>query len=154
MPSATEISYAAAAAMIDPVFNTLLEGGAGDAVIAIYAGTIPADCEAAITGTLLGVCKMTATNPFNAASNQNPNARIQAAAISDDTAADTTGTATHFRATISADGVTPNAAAVIQGTAGLSGATPDLTLDDENIVVNGTISITGWDLTMPEYSGA
>jgi hypothetical protein len=145
----TEIAYATAAAMIDGPFNTLLNGGASDAVIAIYTGIPPADCEAAPTGTLLGVCKMAAT-PFLSAANQNPNARIQADTVSDDVSADTTGIAGHFRATVSADGVTPDAAAVIQGTAGEAADTTDLTLDDKNIVVGGTISITGWDLTQPE----
>jgi hypothetical protein len=153
MASATEISYAAAAAMIDPVFNTLLEGGTNDAVIAIYTGTPPTDVETSPTGTLLGVCKMTATNPFNGAQDQIPNARIQAAAISDDVSADTTGIAGYFRASTSNDGVTP-LTGVIQGSAGEAADSTDLTLDDKNIVVGGTISITGWDLTMPEYSGA
>jgi len=149
MASETEIAYATAAAMLDGAFNSELNAGAGDAVVAIYTGVSPADCEAAPTGTLLGVCKMNAT-PFVAAANQNPNALIDANAISDDVSADTTGVAGHFRATISADGVTPNAAAVIQGSAGEAADSTDLTLDDKNIVVGGTISVTGYTITQPE----
>jgi len=149
MASGTEIAYATAAAMIDGPFNTLLNGGVGNAVIAIYTGAPPADCETAPTGTLLGVCQMNAT-PFGAAANQNPGAQIAANAISDDSSADTTGVAGYFRATISADGVTPDNAAVIQGTAGEAADSTDLTLDDKNIVVGGTISITGWTIFQPE----
>jgi hypothetical protein len=150
MASETEIAYATAAAMLDNSFNALLNGGAGDAVVAIYTGGSPANCEAAPTGTLLGVCKFM-TTPFQAAADQAPNARIQVtASISDDVSADTTGVAGHFRATISADGVTPDAAAVIQGSAGEAADSTDLTLDDKNIVVGGTISITAYDITQPE----
>ncbi len=149
MASATEIAFLTAAAMLDGSFNSELNAGAGDAVIAIYTGAAPADCETAPSGTLLGVCKMDAT-PFGAASNENPNARITAASISDDSSADTTGVAGYFRATITADGVTPNAAAVIQGSAGEAADSTDLTLDDKNIVVGGTISVTAYTIDQPE----
>jgi len=149
MASATEIANATAAAMIDGPINTALNGGAGDAVIAIYTGAAPANCEAAPTGTLLGVCKMNAT-PFGAAADQAPGSRITANAISNDVSADTTGVAGYFRATISADGVTPNAAAVIQGSAGEAADSTDLTLDDKNIVVGGTISVTAYTINQPE----
>ena len=149
MASNTEIAYATAAKMLDLSFNAEINAGAGDGVIAIYTGAPPADCEAAPTGTLLGVCKFNAT-PFIAAANQNPNAKIVANAISDDVSADTTGIAGYFRATLSADGVTPDAAAVIQGSAGEAADSTDLTLDDKNIVVGGTISITGYEITQPE----
>jgi hypothetical protein len=150
MASATEIAYATAAAMLDNSINTLLNGGTGDAIINIYTGTAPTDCETAPTGTLLGTCPMNAT-PFQAATNQNPNARITANAIVNDTSADTTGTAGYFR--VYSTNSTTDASKLtcyIQGSAGVAGDTPDLTLDDKNIVVGGTISITSYTITMPE----
>lgn len=150
MASATEISYALAAGLLDNAVNTLLNEGTGNAIINIYTGTPPADCEAAATGTLLGTCVMAAT-PFGAAANQNPNARITAAAITDDTSADTTGTAGYFRVYSSNAGTDASKLAChIQGSAGVAGDTPDLVLDDKNIVVGGTISITSYTITMPE----
>lgn len=156
MASATEISYALAAAMLDNAVNSVLEEGTSSAIINIYTGTPPADCETAATGTLLGTCPMTVTSPFGAAADQAPNARITAASITDDTSADTTGTAGYFRVyscnTSQTDANKLNCH--IQGTAGVAGDTPDLTLDDKNIVVGGTISITAYTITMPEYGGA
>jgi hypothetical protein len=143
------ISNSMAQNMIAGPVNTELEGGTNDAVIAIYTGTPPTNVETAPTGTLLGVCKMTATTPFDAGADQNPGWRIQANTISDDVSADTTGVAGYFRASTSNDGVTP-LTGVIQGTAGEAADSTDLTLDDKNIVVGGTISMTGWDLTQPE----
>jgi len=150
MASATEISYALAAAMLDNAVNTLLNEGTGDAIINIYTGTAPADCETAPSGTLLGTCAMNST-PFGAAANQNPGARITANAIVDDSSADATGTAGYFRAY--STNSTTDASKVnchIQGSAGEAADSTDLTLDDKNIVIGGTISITSWTIDMPE----
>ena len=153
MASQTEISYALAAGMLDNAINSILEEGTSGAIINIYAGTIPADCEATLgAATLLGTCPMTSGTPFGAAANQNPNARITAATITDDSSADTTGTAAFFRVyscnTSQTDANKLNCH--IQGSAGVSGDTPDMTLDDKNIVVGGTISITAYTIDMPE----
>jgi len=137
--------------MLDNSINTLLTGGTGDAIINIYTGTPPADCEAVVTETLLGTCVMAAT-PFGAATNLSPGAQIQrTASISDDTSADTTGIAGHFR--VYSSNSSTDASKVtcyIQGSAGEAGDSTDLTLDDKNIVVGGTISITDYTITMPE----
>lgn len=154
MASATEISYALAAAMLDNAVNTTLNAGGGAAIVNIYTGTPPADCETAATGTLLGTCVMNAT-PFGAATNLNPNAQIDENAISDDTSADTTGTAGYFRVYATTAGTDATKTAChIQGTAGEAADSADMTLDDKNIVVGGTISITDYKIVMPEYGGA
>lgn len=155
MASATEISYTLAAAMLDNAVNTTLNSGGGAAIVNIYSGTIPADCEATLgAATLLGTCVMNAT-PFIAAADQNPNALIDENSISDDTSADTSGTAAFFRVyatTAGTDATKTNCH--IQGTAGEAADSTDMTLDDKNIVVGGTISITDYKITMPEYGGA
>lgn len=155
MASATEISYALAAAMLDNAVNTTLTEETGDPIIVIYTGVSPpADCETTESGTVLGTCVMNST-PFIAAANQNPNAMIDENAITDDTSADTTGIAGHFRVYTSTAGTYASKTTChIQGTAGESGDSTDMTLDDKNIVVGGTISITDYKITMPEYGGA
>ena len=150
MASATEIAYATAAAMLDNAINTLLNAGTGDAIINIYTGTPPADCETAPSGTLLGTCVMNAT-PFAAATNQSPGARIEANAIVSDTAADATGTAGYFRAYSTNSGTDASKlTCYIQGSAGEAADSTDLTLDDKDIVIGGTIAITAWTIDMPE----
>jgi hypothetical protein len=149
MPSQTEIAFVTAAGMLDAI-NALLNTGTGDAIINIYEGTIPADCETAEAGTLLGTCVMNAT-PFIAAANQNPGARLVANAIVDDSAADATGEAQYFRVYSSNSGTDASKlVCYLQGSAGVSGDTPDLTLDNKNIVIGGTISCTAYTIDMPE----
>jgi len=146
----TSIAYVTAAAMLDNAINTLITGGTGDGIINIYTGAPPADCEAAITETLLGTCVMNVT-PFIAAANQSPGAMIDENTITDDTSADTTGIAGHFRVYSSNSGTDASkVTCIIQGTAGEAADTTDMTLDDKNIVVGGTISITDYKITMPE----
>ena len=150
MASQTEIAYATAAAMLNAI-NALLTSGTGDAIVNIYEGTIPTDCETAIGAQpLLGTCVMNAT-PFIAAADQNPGARITANAIVDDTSADDTGVAQFFRVHASDSGTDASKnACYIQGSAGISADSTDLILDDKNIVIGGTISITAYNIDMPE----
>lgn len=150
MASATEIANATAAAMLDNAINTLLNSGTGDGIINIYTGAAPVDCEAAVTGTLLGTCVLNAT-PFGAAADLAPGARITANAITSDTSADATGIAGYFRAYSTNSGTDASKlVCYIQGSAGEAADSTDLTLDDKNIVIGGTIAITSWTITMPE----
>ncbi len=142
MASATEIPFIAAQDMVDAL-TVLLDAGAGAGVIEIRTGAPPADCETADSGTLLGT--LTLTDPaFPTSADQAPGARATASAITDDSSADATGTAGYFRAKDS------NGVVVIQGTAGESADTPDLTLDDKTIVTGQTISITAWTIDQAE----
>jgi len=150
MASNTEISYALAAAMLDNAVNNRLNEGTGPAIINVYSGALPADCEAAETGTLLGTCVMDAT-PFGVASDQVPGAQITANTVTDDTDADAGGTATHFRAYSSNAGTDASKLNChIQGSAGEAADSTDMTLDVKLIVAAGSISITAWTLDLPE----
>lgn len=150
MASATEISNALAAAMLDNAVNTTLNEGTGNAIVNIYTGTPPADCETAPSGVLLGTCVMNAT-PFGAATDLAPNAQIDENAITDDSSADTTGVAGYFRVySTNSSTDASKVACHIQGTAGEAADSTDMTLDDKNIVVGGTISITDYKIVMPE----
>ena len=150
MASNTEISYALVAAMLNNAVNALLNEGTGPAIINIYSGTLPTNCEAAVSGTLLGTCVMNAT-PFGAAADQAPGARITANAVTDETDAITGGTATHFRAYSSDAGTDASKLNChIQGSAGEAADSTDLTLDVKLIVIAGSISVTAWTIDLPE----
>ena len=145
MASATEISVNLSNGMLDAI-NALLNEGTGNAIINIYSGSIPASCEATLgAATLLGTCVMNAT-PFQAAASSSINAN----SITDDSSADTSGTASFFRVYSSNSGTDASKLAChIQGSAGEAADSTDMTLDDKNIVAGGVISVTDYDITMP-----
>lgn len=150
MASNTEMSNALASAMLDNAVNSLLNEGSGPAIINIYSGTIPADCETAPSGTLLATCVMDAT-PFAAATDQAPGARISANTIIDDPNAAAGGTASYFRAYSSNGGT--NASKLnchLQGSAGEAADSTDLTLDVKLIVLGASVAVTSWTIDLPE----
>lgn len=133
MALAPSISTAARNAAADAVTALLNVGGAGS--LRIYAGTPPADVNAALSGnTLLAQLALGAT-AFGAASNGVATANP----ISNDASADASGTATFFRLLNNAG--TP----VIQGSVGTSGA--DLNLDTVAIVITGVVSVSSLTYT-------
>ena len=137
----TDISQAAAAAACNAVVD-LLDADASAGYIEIRDGTKPADPNTAATGTLLATCTLSGT-AFGAATVASPSVAT-AAAISDDTSADASSTATWFRAY---DGA---AVAVIDGDVStVAAGTGDLQLDDTAIVAGGTVSITSWTVSHP-----
>jgi hypothetical protein len=150
MASNTELSYTLVAAMLDNAVNTTLNAGTGSAIINIYDGSLPTNCEAAETGTLLGTCVMNAT-PFLAATDQAPNARILVNTITSDPDAAAGGTATHFRAYSSNAGTDASKLnCIIQGSAGEAADSTDMTLDVKLIVIGGSIDVTAWTIDQPE----
>ena len=101
--------------------------------LVIYAGTPPASADAALSSNpVLG------TLTFSATAFAAPSAgSIAANAITQDSSADATGTATFYRA-YKSDGTT----VIEQGTIGTSGA--DLNLNTVNIVSGGPIQVTSF----------
>lgn len=138
------ITNAVAQSMLN-AFTTANDAGTA-AVINIYSGTAPADADAALSGnTLLAQLTMSATS-FPAATDLAPGARITANAITSDSSADATGTATFFRI------LTQNAGTVTaQGTVGTASA--DLILNTTAITAGSTVSITAATITLPEGVG-
>jgi hypothetical protein len=138
------ITGAVARAMLD-AFVAATDAGTA-AVINLYSGTVPTDAEAALSGnTLLAQLTMSGTS-FAAAADLNPGARVTANAITADSSADATGTASFFRI------LTQNAGTVTaQGTAGT--ATSDLILNTVSITAGSTVSITAATVTLPEGVG-
>lgn len=115
--------------------STAIDAGAGPGKLKVYAGSVPANADAALGGaTLLGT--LTFSDPSFGA----PSSKVMTAnAITQDSAADATGTATFWRATDSSDNV------VAQGTAGTSGT--DLILNTASIVAGGPIVVSSLTIT-------
>jgi hypothetical protein len=132
MASAIKIADALREDMADAIVALL----GSSAKLKIYAGTKPADPDTAITSqTLLGTLTCAATFGTYA------DGVLTANAITQDSAADATGTASFYRLTKSDD--TP----IIDGTIGTSDA--DLNLNTTSIVAGGPISISSFTFTMP-----
>lgn len=110
--------------------------------IRIYSGTPPANAAAALSGnTQLAELTMAAT-PFSGFTDTGSAGRATAAAITADSSADATGTASFFRILDSA-GTTVKA----QGSVGTSAA--DLILNTTSITLGSTVSITSATFDLP-----
>lgn len=107
-------------------------GSAG--YIEIRSGTRPANPATAVTGTLL------ATLPLSSTAGTVSNGVLTMNAITADSSADNTGTATWFRA-FNATGPV----AVFDGNVGTSGS--DLNLNSVSIVAGGSVSISSFVIT-------
>lgn len=143
MPVDFIITNAVAQAMLN-TFDDQTNAGTA-AVINIYDGSIPADADASIgASTLLAQLTMNAT-AFGAAADGTGSATITAAAITDDSSANATGTATYFRVLTQDAGTT-----ICQGTVGT--ATSDLILNTTSITSGSTVSITSFVITLPEQA--
>jgi hypothetical protein len=116
--------------------------GVAQATLIIYDGTPPALADTALSGNTV-LAQLDMSNPaFGNAVDAAPGATATAAAISDDTSADNSGTATFFRI-VDRDG-TP----IIQGSVGTSGA--ELNLNSVAISAGALVSVTSLTVTMPE----
>lgn len=134
------ITNAVAKSMADNFTASLDAGTAG--VFRILDGSIPADADAAETGTLGGTLTCSATSS-GAATDAAPGALLTFNAITDDSSADNTITTTYFRL------LTQTAGTVIaQGQCGTSGQ--QLNWNTVSITSGSTLSITSFTVTLPE----
>lgn len=130
----TQLSTTTRNAMADAVAR-LLDGGS----LKLYTGTQATDANTALGAqTLLGTLSLSATSAPAASGGV-----LTFNAITSDTDADATGTATWFRA-LKSDGTT----VVMDGSVGSSG-TPNLLLNTDAIVIHARLDITGWTFTVP-----
>lgn len=104
----------------------------------IYSGPRPATPDTALSGNTLLAELRFGTPAFPASSGGSATAN----AITQDSAADATGTAAFYRA-FKADGTT----AVIDGTVGTSGA--DMIINTTSIVANGIVSCSSFVVNHP-----
>ena len=146
MALATRISNEAAIAACDAIVDRLDEGtGAG--IIRILDGTQATDPDTTI-GAQTTLALLVCSDPvFGAAADAAPGGRATASAITNDSSADATGTASWFRASATNDGAT-SLDDHIDGSVGT--ATTDMVLNTVSIVSGATVSISSWTVTMPE----
>ena len=127
-PKRSNTAVSAAADAVCPLLN--------NGYLRLYSGTQPATADTAVTTqTLLAELRWNAT-AFGAASSGVATAN----AITADTSADNTGTATWFRA-LKSDGTT----VVFDGSVGTSGA--DLNLNSTSISAGAAVSVTSFTYT-------
>ena len=143
MAKSFKISTAARDAACNAIVD-LVDGGVGAGLVKIYTGAAPTNPGDAASGTLLGT--LTMSDPAFGASSSGT---ATASTINDDTSADASGTAGYFRI-LQSDGTT----VVMQGTAGLTGDTPNLVFDNATIVAGGTIGIDTLTVTVPQEGTA
>jgi hypothetical protein len=135
------ITNAEAISMLTDHFVGINAGTA--AVINIYDGSVPADADASIgASTLLAQLTCSATAQASIV-DDTPGAIATFAAITSDSSANATGTASYFRI------LTQDAGTVTdQGTVGT--ATADLILNTVSITSGSTVSITAATILLPE----
>lgn len=117
--------------------TALIDGGPAAGLIRIYSGTRPTNADTALSGNTL-LAELTFSDPSFPAATGTPGT-LTASAITDDTSADATGTATFFRA------VDSTGAAVMDGDVGTSGS--DLNLNVVAITTGINVSITSFVIT-------
>ncbi len=107
------------------------------AVLKIRSGTVPANCAAADSGTVLATLNL--PSDWMAAASAGSKAK---SGTWEDTAADATGTAGHFRVYAS-DGTTVH----MQGTITATGGGGDMTVDNTSIASGRTVTVTGFTIS-------
>lgn len=127
---------------LDAMLDLLDAGGAGK--LRIYSGTAPADADAALSGnTLLAELTLSATG-FANSTDANPGATSAANAITQDSSADATGTATFCRLANNAG------TCVWQGTVTVTGGGGNLQLVTTSIVSGQPVSCSSFTMTKAE----
>jgi hypothetical protein len=133
---ASDVRYSSATlnGFLDTI-NTRLGSGA---LLRFYSGTKPANADTALSGnTLLAELPLSST-PFGAASSR----VITANAITTDTSADATGTATF------ASFVTSGGTRVMDVTVGEAADSADITVDNKDFQAGADIAVTAFTLEL------
>lgn len=132
---AIQLSAAARNALLDAIETAI----GASAVLKIRTGAAPATVATADAGTVLATLNL--PSDWWAAASGGTKAK---SGTWEDTAADATGTAAHFRIYAS-DGTTCH----LQGTITATGGGGDMTLDNVSIATGQAITITSFALTAP-----
>lgn len=130
---ALQYSVAVRNARLDTVESTI----GTSAVLKIRTGAAPASCATADSGTVLATCSL--PSDWMAAASSGTKAK---SGTWEDTSADNTGTAAHFRIYAS-DGTTCH----MQGTVTLTGGGGDMTVDSVSFTAGQSFSVTAFTLT-------
>lgn len=130
---AIQLSVAVRNARLDAIESTI----GTSAILKIRSGAAPATCATADSGTVLATCNL--PSDWLAAASSGAKAK---SGTWEDTSADATGTAAHFRIYAS-DGTTCG----IQGTVTATGGGGDMTVDNTSFASGQAFTITGFTLT-------
>jgi hypothetical protein len=130
---AIQFSVAVRNGMLDSIESTT----GTSAILKIRSGSAPADCATADSGTVLA--SLSLPSDWMAAASSGSKAK---SGTWEDTSADNTGTAGHFRVYAS-DGTT----CVMQGTITATGGGGDMTLDNTSIASGQQVTVTSFSLT-------
>lgn len=130
---AIQLSVAVRNARLDAIETTV----GTSAVLKIRTGSAPADVATADSGTVLASC--TLPSDWLAAASSGSKAK---SGTWEDTSADATGTAAHFRIYAS-DGTTAH----MQGTVTATGGGGDMTVDNTSFAAGQAFTVTGFTLT-------
>ncbi len=130
---ALQFSVAVRNARLDAIETTI----AASAILKIRSGAVPATCATADAGTVLATVNL--PSDWMAAASAGSKAK---SGTWEDTAADATGTAAHFRL-YATDGTTCHA----QGTVTLTAGGGDMTVDNTSFAVGQTFTVTSFTLT-------
>jgi hypothetical protein len=130
---AIQLSVAVRNARLDAIETAI----GASAILKIRSGSIPADCAAADAGSALAV--VNCPSDYLAAAASGAKAK---SGTWEDTSADASGTATHFRLYAS-DGTTCH----MQGTVTATGGGGDLTVDNTSFASGQAFTVTGFSLT-------
>lgn len=128
-----QLSTAVRNAMLDSFETTI----STSAVLKIRTGSAPADCATADSGTVLAT--LTLPSDWMAAASSGSKAK---SGTWEDTSADATGTAAHFRLYAS-DGTTCH----MQGTVTVSGGGGDMTVDSVSFTAGQSFTVTSFTIT-------
>lgn len=120
-------------AMLDAIETTI----STSAILKIRSGSVPATCATADSGTVLATLNL--PSDYMAAASSGAKAK---SGTWEDTSADATGTAAHWRLYAS-DGTTCHA----QGTVTATGGGGDLTVDNVSFASGQTFTVTTFSLT-------
>lgn len=130
---ALQFSVTARNNMLDSIETT----AGTSAILKIRSGSVPATCATADSGTVLATCNL--PSDWMAAASSGSKAK---SGTWEDTSADATGTAAHWRLYAS-DGTTCHA----QGTVTATGGGGDLTVDNTSFAAGQTFTVTTFTLT-------
>lgn len=133
---ASDIRYSTDAleAFLDTLNTTIGSGGK----LRFYSGTKPANADTALSGNTVLADLALSSTPFGAASSRT----ITAAAITTDTSADATGTATW------ASFLTSGNVRVLDVTVGEAADSADITVDNKDFQAGADIAVTSFTLTL------
>ncbi len=136
---AVSISNAAAQSAVNAV-GALPDNG----FVRIYSGAVPALADTALGAQVLLAELALSADAFAAATDANPGATSAANTITDDSAANATGTAAFFRI------VTSGGAAVLQGSVTAVGGGGDMEIQSTAITAGEPVRITSLTISLAE----